>query len=225
MEQLRKAAQDDLTIDQKINRRRCQQLLDELLEEVRREAYDEGREAGLRSAALAASQPAEIAPHGPVNPLEYSPCRDYVPAPDLPPFAQEGSWKLGYAAGLAAKRTTLEAALKASDAMLNEYIEKVRVLEAKRAPMTEDDAETLLSEHGTIWYDNEGNHEPVLTLKIAIAAILEASSGIPLAQAREMALGCVPPEAPINDRGTHIIWNDCRKATTEAIEAAFKEPK
>jgi len=35
-----------------------------------------------------------------------------------------------------------------------------------------------------------------------------------IAQARATALGCVPPETPINDRGTHIIWNNCRKATT-----------
>ena len=125
-----------------------------------------------------------------------------------------------YAAGRAAKRVVLEAALKASDAMLNEYIDKLRALESKRAPMT-------LSACGTLYAKHLKFGGPDYA---AIQAIREASSGLTLAQAREMALGCVkhPLVFESGDQELDQAFLDgqqwMRSSVLAAIESAFKEP-
>ena len=182
-------------------------------------------EDALAAPYLAASQSAEIAEPAPDLPL----LQHVVEV--CPTLAGSGlvialhmwAYTYGhkcYAAGLAAKRVVLEAALKASDAMLNEYIDKLRALESKRAPMT-------LSACGTLYAKHLKFGGPDYA---AIQAIREASSGLTLAQAREMALGCVkhPLVFESGDQELDQAFLDgqqwMRSSVLAAIESAFKEP-
>ena len=63
-----------VSVHKKINRRAVQALVDELIEEVRSEAYQEGREAGLRTAALGSKQSPAATKGGEPGPFDACVC-------------------------------------------------------------------------------------------------------------------------------------------------------